>query len=174
MFRARAALPLAGLASVLVIDRFRQRRWPLVIAGLLDEAGHVVTALLTHCAFALPRSRMSVGGTLAGATLLDADHVPHHLGYRILTSTTERPLTHSAVSVGLVAVTAALAPRQLRWPLACAAIGAGTQLIRDMGTGSVPLIWPVSRSEFRTPYLVYIAYLLLCVCLIVRGEKTTS
>jgi len=171
MSLARFLVPLLGLLSIVVVDIIRLRQWPLIVAGLLDELAHVLTALVVHAAIGLPRSKAALLGTLAGATLLDADHVPHHLGSRILTSDTERPLTHSAISVGLVACMAILGPRRWRLPLLCAAVGASTQLVRDVGTGSIPLWWPLSRKEVRLPYVAYLAFIALCALACMRSSR---
>lgn len=155
-------LVLAAPFVVAGIDVVRQRQWSLLPAALLDESAHVVTALLAHGALRLPVTSDALVGTIAGATLLDADHVPHHLGWRLLTRDTERPLTHSLASVIVVAVAALVAPARWRQLIACAAFGAATQLVRDTGTGSVPLWWPANRSEVRMPYALYAAFLLAC------------
>jgi hypothetical protein len=122
---------------------------------MLDETAHIVTALLTHLGLGLPLTRSAVFGTLAGATLLDIDHVPQYLGWHVLASRTVRPVTHSLTTVLVIGLAAQFSPRHLRWPVRCVAIGAATQLARDLGTGPVPLWWPVREQEVQVPYVVY-------------------
>ncbi len=45
-------------------------------------------------------------------------------------------------------------------PLAALAIGAGTQLLRDLSTGpGVPLLWPLADGDVRLPYWPYVVVL---------------
>src|SRR6266508_2626856 len=169
--RMAPMLALGGPPVVFLIDLVLRRQHPLVIVGVLDELAHVVTALLAHRALRLPKTRQTILGTLLGAILLDLDHVPQYLGSRILTSTTQRPVTHSLGGLGAVAMMALSFPRGLRPLAGFVAFGALTQLVRDIATGpGIAVAWPWSEREVSLPYAMYAAL----VCMLAAGAATTG
>jgi hypothetical protein len=113
-------------------------------------------------------------GTLAGATLLDLDHAPQYLGWRVLARRTVRPVTHSLTTVLLIGLAAQFIPADLRWPVRCVAIGAATQLARDLGTGPVPLWWPVREREVQVPYGIYAGLLGLVAVVVGQPWKNRA
>jgi len=131
------------------------------VVGALDEPAHLLTAWLVLAAASSRTTAMRVlPWVLAGAVLLDLDHVPLFLGLDVTATQSGRPITHSLATVALL-LAAALAVRPSRAALAGLAIGAGTQLLRDLCTGpGVPLFWPVSDADARLPYLSYLLVLL--------------
>jgi inner membrane protein len=131
------------------------------VEAILDESAHALTALL------LLKAVGGVGGglalqTMVGATLIDIDHVPMELGFNVMTRGTNRPYTHSLVSIGSLLVLAGLTGGLARRSLLAVAFGVGTHLLRDAATGGVPLYWPLLAKRETMGYAVYAAIVLVC------------
>ncbi len=157
-----ALRPGAALAAILLLDLVREARaWPLPVLGVLDEPAHLLTAWLAMAACATTTTALRLlPWVLAGAVLLDLDHVPLFLGFDVTATPSGRPVSHSLTTVALLLV-AALAVGRWRVPLAGLAVGAATQLLRDLATGpGVPLLWPALSADVRLPYLVHLLVLL--------------
>jgi inner membrane protein len=172
--------PVAALAAIVGLDLVRSTRdWPLPVLGLLDEPAHVLTAGLALAAFMAVKApgsafvaikagngrrsagRRFAGWVLAGAVLLDLDHVPLFLGLDVAATPGGRPVTHSLLTVALLLVAGAVA-RRWRIPLLGLAVGAATQLVRDLSTGpGVPLLWPLVPDDVRLPYAPYLVLLVV-------------
>ena len=151
------ALPAGALAGVLLLDLVQHSRdWSLIPLAALDEPAHLLTAWLVLAAATARTAGLRVlPWVLAGAVLLDLDHVPLYLGADIAVSPGGRPVTHSLLTVAVLLAGAA-AVRRWRMPLAGLALGAATQLLRDLATGpGVPLLWPALAEDLRMPYLPY-------------------
>jgi inner membrane protein len=164
--RTRSAfLPAGALAAVLLLDLLlATRSRPVPVVALLDEPAHLLTAWLVLAAFS---ARTTVARAwpwvLAGAVLLDLDHVPLFLGLDVTATQSGRPVTHSLTTVAALLV-AALVSRRGRVALAGLAVGAATQLLRDLATGpGVPLLWPALSADVRLPYAAYLAVLVVLV-----------
>jgi membrane-bound metal-dependent hydrolase YbcI (DUF457 family) len=170
------ALPIAMIpAVVLAIDHVLETHRPSRAAeGLLDELAHVATALALLAPLAPHAGRAATLGALAGAVLLDADHVPGELGLRWLTDGMGRPYPHTLLSA-LVLVGIGIGDgrrwRRFAWPIAA---GLTTHLLRDLATGGVPLFWPLSRHTVRLPYGVYAALLGAAVLAIGRPQDACN
>jgi inner membrane protein len=150
------------VAAILLLDLVREARdWPFPVLGALDEPAHLLTAWLVLAAFSARTTALRLlPWVLAGAVLLDLDHVPLVLGLDVTATPSGRPVTHSLSTVAVLLV-AALAVRRWRVALAGLAAGAATQLLRDLATGpGVPLFWPVLSVDVRLPYLMYLLVLL--------------
>ncbi len=148
--------PAAALAGVLLLDLVRTARdWPLPVLGVLDEPAHLLTAWLVLATFSARTTALRLlPWVLAGAVLLDLDHVPLFLGLDVSATPSGRPVTHSLVTVAVL-LGAATAVRRWRLPLTGLAVGTATQLLRDLCTGpGVPLFWPLG-ADVRLDYLPY-------------------
>ncbi len=159
--------PAAALAGVLLLDLVRTARdWPLPVLGVLDEPAHLLTAWLVLATFSARTTALRLlPWVLAGAVLLDLDHVPVFLGLDVSATPSGRPVTHSLVTVAALLVAAA-AVRRWRLPLTGLAVGTATQLLRDLCTGpGVPLFWPLG-ADVRLDYL---AYVLVLTALVAAG-----
>ena len=165
--RTRSALlgvarPVAALAVILLLDVvLAARDWPVPVLGALDEPAHLLTAwLVLAAASARTTALRLLPWVLAGAVLLDLDHVPLFLGLDVTATQSGRPVTHSLTTVGVL-LAASAAVRPWRTALAGLALGAATQLLRDLSTGpGVPLVWPALWADVRLPYLPYLLALL--------------
>ena len=164
----RFALP--GLALIVVTDDFLVRHDPSrIITGVLDESAHLATAYLFSSLLPVPGRPALLLGTLAGAVLLDADHLPGEFGWDIITRGSGRPVPHSLPTVGLLLLAALPLRGQWQSLAAGAAFGVATHLVRDMATGGVPLRWPRDKRRVRIPYALYLALLTAAGVNAVRG-----
>jgi inner membrane protein len=125
-----------------------------LLFGLVDWIGHLATGVVLVALLRPPRR--VVAGILAGSVLIDLDHLPLELGTDILTHGTPRPYTHSLLTLVVVLAVAAAMRSQL---LLGAAIGLAGHLARDLGSGDVVLLWPLSKTSDSVPFAVYIAAL---------------
>ncbi|SDC39396.1 inner membrane protein [Geodermatophilus telluris] len=161
--RARVVLgAVAALVAVLGIDRLLAlRHWSVPAEALLDEPAHLLTAGLLLAAAGV-RSRRLVLWALAGAVLIDLDHVPLYLGAEV-TADGGRPVSHSVTTV-LVLLVAAGVWRAQRTRLAGLALGVVLHVVRDLASGpGVPLLWPLLPTSAHLPYPVYAGVLVAAV-----------
>jgi inner membrane protein len=160
---AVAALPLAALALVVLLDAVSDATDPpLPVLGLLDEPAHLATAWIFLATFLSVRARRLLPWALAGSVLIDLDHVPLYLWNALAAAPGARPVTHSLLTVAVLAVAGAVAgPRsRLRVPLLGLALGVALHLVRDLGTGpGVPLLWPAGPAKVLVPYAAYLLVL---------------
>ncbi|HYY11910.1 MAG TPA: metal-dependent hydrolase [Kineosporiaceae bacterium] len=168
-----AALCVAGALLVGLLDAALSGREPLLVTAVLDEPAHLLTAGLL--AAVLPgRARAVVPWALAGAVLIDLDHLPFYLWGALSTEGAGRPVTHSlATAAALAAAAAVVASRHLRTALSGFALGVGLHLVRDLATGpGVPLWWPVEDAGVLVPHAWYA--LVLGVAAAVAGGRQLS
>ncbi len=156
---------LAALATVVGVDRLLAARWwSLPAEAVLDESAHLLTAWLLLAAAGV-RSRRVVAWALAGAVLIDLDHLPLYAGLPV-SADGGRPVSHSVATV-LVLLLAAGAWRAQRSRLAALALGVVLHLVRDLAVGpGVPLLWPVLSDSVRVPHAGYLAVLAAAVAVI--------
>jgi hypothetical protein len=158
--------PLLAVALVAALDGVVAAvRPPLLLTGVLDEIGHVLsTAVLLLAGRRTLGDRMGVatGTALVATVLIDVDHVPRELfGNPFLTKGTPRPYPHSVATVVLLAALALSVRRERtrRIVMSCAA-GVGFHLVRDVGTAPVALAWPFWWGGLRVPHALYLLVLL--------------
>jgi hypothetical protein len=155
---------VACLALVLVLDRFRERtRSSYLVLGLVDESAHLLTSVVGVLAVVAVRDgsvrRSWIAAAVIAGNLIDIDHVPQVLGSRILTERTPRPYSHSLTLLALLLALRSCLRGRASSALLGAAFGVGGHLLRDLGTASVALFWPVSYRAVRLPYAAYVAVL---------------
>ncbi len=167
--RWRTAAGFAGIAGISLIEAVDALIWdrPLSrpVLGACDESAHLATAGILLSAWAANRTRTPSGefvaAALGSAVLLDLDHVPRDLfGSTVLTRGTHRPYGHSLLTV-LAAAAGSRLLRTARGRSIASGIAAGTalHLVRDLATGGVPLLWPLTRRTVKVPYPGYVALL---------------
>ncbi len=143
----------------------------LTAHGIFDETGHLLTALLI--AFGL-RSRnvpVPIWSVLLGGVILDLGHITDLLGYTHVIRGSSRNGTHSLFAIAVI-MGFALIDRRRAGIWAGIAIGALTHLWRDMGTGTVPLLWPASDHVVGASYRTYLGVLFMVGVLLIVGART--
>jgi inner membrane protein len=134
--------------------------------GPLDEIAHVLTTLLVFWALG-PRvcKRFLVPALIASAAI-DLDHIPGRLGAEWLTAGTQRPYSHSLLTIAVVLAIAQFSRRRRDLALGIA-IGLVFHFWRDMGEGGsgVSLLWPISYHSFQYPHGVYVAAIAVFVAI---------
>jgi inner membrane protein len=155
-----ATLPLGALALIYGLDAVAQSRpWPLLVVGLLDEPAHLATAWIILTALLPARTSAIRPWALVGAVSIDLDHVPLYLWGALADADGGRPVTHSLVTVVVVAMAGAALPNRLRIPLVGLAVGVLMHLVRDVATGpGVPALWPIDPSVLLLPYADYLVF----------------
>jgi inner membrane protein len=133
--------------------------WPLLLEGARDGVAHLLTAVLFLAAVLPATTERFARWVLVGAVAIDLDHVPLYAWHVGTATGSGRPVTHSLVTVIVLLALAALG-RRWRTPLLGLALGVVFHFVRDVATGpGIPLTWPLSVTDIRLPYLVYVAVL---------------
>jgi membrane-bound metal-dependent hydrolase YbcI (DUF457 family) len=129
-----------------------------LLTGIFDWAGHLATGVVLVAALRPPRR--VAAAILVCSVVIDVDHLPAKAGIDLLTTGTERPVTHCLL---LVLVLLAAAGLTRSGVLLGSAIGLAGHLLRDMGTGDagVPLLWPLSDGAAAVPFSFYVGLLAL-------------
>jgi inner membrane protein len=157
--RLRTALLLAAaLVLVALLDLARDARsWSVLGTAVLDEPAHLATAALLLAAFLPRRATGLAPWALAGAVLIDLDHAPLYLWGVGTADGYGRPVTHSLLTVVVLACAGAVTRRGVRTALLGLSLGVVLHLFRDLGTGpGAPLWWPAGQHSVLVPYPVYL------------------
>jgi inner membrane protein len=157
----RVAVAVGAVVAIGALDRVGEAAdWPVVVVGLLDEPAHLLTAYVLLLAMGRPLvPDRRDAWALAGAVLIDVDHLPQFLGFPGWAVAGGRPPTHSLALV-LILLGAGLVGRRVA-VARYLAIGVLLHFVRDLATGpGVPLLWPLHGSVLL-PYPGYAA--LLCL-----------
>jgi inner membrane protein len=134
------------------------RHWSVPVVAVLDEPAHLATAALLLAALLPGRARALVPWALAGAVLIDLDHIPLYLWDLLTSDGSGRPVTHSLLTVLVLVCAGLLARTRTRTALLGLALGVALHLVRDLGTGpGVPLLWPLDGRSVLVPYAAYFA-----------------
>lgn len=166
---AAATLVLADWAYHLAGDSF----FP---GGPLDEIAHLLTTLIVLWAVGPPICERFLVPALVASVVIDLDHVPGELGHDFLTRGTQRPYTHSLLSIVVVLAVAALW-RSRRDLVVGIAVGLAIHFWRDMSEADagVALVWPVSDHSFTLSHASYlIAMGLFAAAAAVRCRRPAS
>ena len=125
----------------------------MLSSGPLDEVAHLATGALDLLALAclidVPR-RFYVAALIASVAI-DLDHVPLYLG--LLGDKNQRPVTHSLLTV-LVIAGAAAASRRHRAVLAGVVTGLVIHFARDIAEGppGVRMLWPLQDTAWTASF----------------------
>lgn len=176
---ARRALSAAlAVSTIVIIDRWLSAsERTLLQTGVADEIAHLLTAALLLSAFAATMRLGIAAGALAGAVVIDLDHLPLILGSNLLTHETNRPLTHCLLSIVAALALARIVPPRWRWLAVGMAAGFAAHFWRDLATSTagVPLLWPWQSTGYVTPYPLYLGSLCVCVVIVaIHGLRTAS
>lgn len=142
----------------------------LAIHGIYDEAGHLLTALMIALGLRALRLPVPVWSVLAGGVVLDVGHVMIQLDFSEPVMGSSRNGTHSLLAVAIIALVGFIDRRHANVWLGIA-LGALSHLWRDLGTGLVPLAWPISDELWGTSFRRYLAGL-TGITLVMIGSGT--
>ena len=167
--RARTATitgPLLALAVVCALDAVHSARdWPVPVVGVLDEPAHLLTAWLALAALGRGGRWTSVPGApwvLLGSVAVDLDHIPLFLWSEPVAQQGSRPVIHSALTVAVLLLVAAVAAERVRVAVLGLAAGVALHLVRDVAWDpGIPLLWPLSPVDVQLPYGAYLGALVL-------------
>jgi len=131
----------------------------LTIHGVYDEAGHLLTALMIAIGLRAMRLPIPIWSVLVGGMVLDIGHVLTWMEFTEPIAGSSRNGTHSVFALILLALIGFLDRRHANIWLGIT-LGALSHLWRDMGTGTVPLVWPLIENVDGTTFTRYMIGLL--------------
>jgi membrane-bound metal-dependent hydrolase YbcI (DUF457 family) len=131
----------------------------LRVHGILDELGHLLTALMIAMGIKALRFPVPVWSILIGGVLLDVGHIMLQLDFTEPIEGSSRNGTHSVFALILLACVGFFDQRRANVWLGVT-LGALSHLWRDMGTGNVPLVWPFLENVDGTTFARYMIGLL--------------
>jgi membrane-bound metal-dependent hydrolase YbcI (DUF457 family) len=155
LYLAAVALCLAGIVAVRI---FEPDNAALRLHGAMDVTGHLLTALVAAIGVRSLRLPIPLWAILLGGVVLDLGHGLNWLGYTNALEGSSRNGSHSLFVVAVLACLGFLDRRRANIWLGIA-IGATSHLWRDMGTGTVALMWPITDTVYGTLYTRYLAVL---------------
>lgn len=128
----------------------------MLVHGLIDETGHVLTALMLGISIRALRLPIPLWSFLVGGVVLDGGHILTQIGATTPIAGSSRDGSHSLAVVALIGLIGLVDARRANIWLGVA-LGAMTHLVRDMGTGKVPLLWPAVTTVETTSFHRYLA-----------------
>jgi hypothetical protein len=153
--REAVLLALVAAAVIIIIDDLLFC-YPLAqrVTAPLDEVAHAATMVVVLCALAGWVPRAFVAGSLLGAVMLDVDHLSIVFHLHAWAPVHGRPYSHSLVMVAVVTLLTCLSGR---WRVFGVGVACGllSHLFRDLGTGVVPLFWPLTTVQVTIPHSMY-------------------
>lgn len=152
---AGVAMGLSGIVAVRLLEPADET---LAVHAVYDELGHALTALIIAVGVRALRLPVPWWSVLIGGIAMDLGHVPSVMGYLESLDGSSRNGFHSLIVVAIIACLGFLDRRRANVWLGLA-MGAVSHLWRDMGTGTVALLWPVDNTVYGTLYTRYLAVL---------------
>lgn len=140
------------------IDQLDHVGQSLLVHGLRDETGHMLTAYIWALGLMALRLPLSLNMVLLGGIMIDVDHLLQLSDVIDAVPGSSRPGSHSLLSLIILIMLANIDRRRV-WFWISFAVGFTSHLIRDMATGSVPLLWPRAVEPVSLPYSLYAATL---------------
>ncbi len=123
-----------------------------------DVSAHLLTALVIAVALRTAHVPVPVWAVLIGGILPDVGQFTTIIGITHAIDGSSRNGTHSLLAVLVVASIALIDRRHARVWIGIV-VGMITHLLRDLGTGTVPLGWPFSLHVWSIAFSAYIAIL---------------
>lgn len=162
ILRAAASLALVAVCISLLLA-LRDLEPPpgersVALHGAFDVTGHLLTAVVIAIGVRALRLPVPAWSILAGGVVLDVGHLLTWLDIASRLEGSSRNGSHSLFIVAVLAIIGFLDRRRANIWLGVA-MGASSHLLRDMGTGTVPLIWPITDDVYGTLFNRYLAVL---------------
>lgn len=151
---------VSALGGIAIVDIFLLGSVSLLVHGVGDVIAHIATAFLAILALRLVFRSLPLVPALIAGVAVDLDKVPELLGLVDPPVITSRQETHSLVLALVVLIVAVVDVRRMRRWLA-ASLGVLSHLVRDLGTGTVMLWWPISSDLVFMSYRNYAALMLV-------------
>ena len=158
LFITAALVSWAGIICLHLAEPDANDR-SLRLHGVYDEVGHLLTALMIAIGLRALRFPIPIWSVLIGGVILDTGHVFDLVGITEPISGSSRNGSHSVFAIFVLACMGFIDRRHANVWLGIS-LGALSHLWRDMGTGSVALLWPASEQVDGTSYTRYAAGLL--------------
>lgn len=146
------------IVALLILPKLEPEHVSLTTHGMLDWIGHGITALVLVIGIRALRLPIPAWSVIFGGVILDFGHVPQMMGYIGALEGSTRNGSHSLAVVAVLALLGFLDRKRAHIWLGIA-MGATSHLWRDMGTGTVALMWPLTETVYGTIYHRYLAVL---------------
>lgn len=130
----------------------------VALHGMFDVTGHLLTALVVGIGVRALRLPVPLWSILIGGIVLDVGHVLTYYDIADQLQGSSRNGSHSLIVVAILAIVGFIDRRHAHIWLGVA-MGASSHLWRDMGTGTVPLLWPLTETVYGTLFNRYLAVL---------------
>lgn len=157
----RSRIALVAPVVITLLDRLDRLGSSLLVHGLRDEIGHALTAYLWALGLMALRLPLTLPMVVLGGILIDVDHLLQFYGVIDAAPGSSRPGSHSLVTLVIILLVAS-GDRRRSWMWISFAVGFLSHLVRDMATGTVPLLWPRPADPVSIPYDLYTATLAAC------------
>ena len=162
LLRAAASITLIAICIALLIG-LRELEPPpgqrsVALHGAFDVTGHLLTAFIIAIGVRALRLPVPMWSILIGGIVLDLGHVLTDLDIVESLQGSSRNGSHSLFVVAILAIIGFLDRRHAHIWLGVA-MGASSHLWRDMGTGTVALMWPITETVYGTLFNRYLAVL---------------
>lgn len=162
LLRAAASITLIAIAIAILIG-LRELEPPpgdrsVALHGAFDATGHLITAMVVGIGVRAMRLPVPFWSILAGGIVLDLGHVLTWLDLAESLQGSSRNGSHSLFVVAILALVGFIDRRHAHIWLGVA-MGASSHLWRDMGTGTVALVWPITETVYGTLFNRYLAVL---------------
>lgn len=162
LLRAAASISLIAICIALLIGLRELEPAPtdrtLALHGAFDVSGHLITALIIGIGVRALRLPVPLWSILLGGIVLDIGHLLTDLDLLEQLQGSSRNGSHSLFVVAVLALIGFVDWRHANIWLGLA-MGASSHLWRDMGTGTVALLWPLTDTVYGTLFNRYLAVL---------------
>ena len=150
------ATALCSAVAIIIIRRLDAQPGTDTVTthGVLDASAHLLTGLMIGVGLRALRLPIPLWAVLIGSIAPDIGHLLRHYDILSVVTGSSRTGTHSAAALIVVALIGFIDQRRANMWLGIA-LGGLTHLWRDMGTGTVPLLWPVDLTVDGTTFSRY-------------------
>jgi hypothetical protein len=149
---------LVSVGFIYALEVIEPHSNPLRYHALFETAGHLMTALVVALGIKAMRLPIPTWSILAGGLLPDLGYILVVADVLPSVEGSSRNGSHALAPIVLVASVGFVHQTRAGIWLGVA-IGALSHVWRDMGTGTVPLMWPLTDTVYGTSFNRYLAVL---------------